>query len=64
MNIKSIKVTRTFCYSPETYLEWCEEEDITPTQEGFLAFIEDWIYEDMTSPMDLTLSDYIEEIEE
>ena len=63
MNIKPIKVTRTFCYSPETYLEWCEEEDITPTQAGFIDYISDLIYEDMTSPMDLTLSDYIEEME-
>lgn len=64
MKIKSVKVTRTFCYSPETYLEWCEDEDIQPTQEGFLEFISDWIYEDMASPMDLSLTDYIEEIKE
>ena len=62
MNIKPIKVTRTFCYSPEVYLEWCEDEDITPTQEGFLEFVSDWIYEDMTSPMDV--DPCIEEIEE
>jgi hypothetical protein len=64
MSIKSIKVTRTFCYSPESYLEWCEEEGTTPTQAGFLEFIKDGIYEDMASPLDLNLTDYIEEIEE
>lgn len=64
MKIKSVKVTRTFCYSPEAYLEWCEDEDIQPTQEGFIEFISDWIYEDMASPMDLSLTDYIEEIKE
>ena len=63
MNIKPIKVTRIFCYHPEAYIEWCEDEDITPTQEGFIEFISDWIYEDMASPMDHELSDYIEEIE-
>lgn len=33
-------------YSPEAYLEYCEESDETPTQNGFMEFIEDWIDED------------------
>ena len=64
MNIKSIKVTRTFCYSPETYLEWCEEEDITPTQEGFLEFVSSWIFDDFESCLDDLEEVKIEEIEE
>jgi hypothetical protein len=33
-------------YSPEAYLEFCELDDETPTQEGFLEFINDGIDED------------------
>lgn len=44
--IKSIKVTRTMEYSPDAYLEYCNENDETPTQDGFMEFIEDWIDED------------------
>lgn len=33
-------------YSPEAYLECCEEHGDTPTQEGFLEYIEEWINED------------------
>ena len=64
MNIKSIKVTRTFCYSPETYLEWCEEEDITPTQEGFLEFVSDDIFDDFCSSLEDLREVKIEEMEE
>ncbi len=33
-------------YSPEAYLEYCEESEIAPSQEGFMEFIQDWIDED------------------
>lgn len=45
--IKSIKVTRTVWYGPQEYLDYCEEEGEEPTQDGFVEFINDWIYEDM-----------------
>lgn len=46
MTIKSMIVTRSIEYSPEVYLEYCEETGETPTQEGFIEFIQDWIYDD------------------
>ena len=44
--IYPIKVIRSVQYNPESYLEFCEESEEEPTQEGFLEFIQDWIYED------------------
>jgi len=44
--IKSVIVTRSIEYSPEAYLECCKEDDEEPTQEGFIEFIQDWIYDD------------------
>lgn len=44
--IKDIKVTRTMVYSPDFYLEYCEENGETPTQEGFMEFISEDIHED------------------
>lgn len=46
MAIKPYKVTRTITYGPGSYIDWCAEEELTPTQEGFKEFIVDWIYED------------------
>jgi len=46
MTIKSVLVTRSIEYSPAVYLECCEETGETPTQEGFIEFIQDWIYDD------------------
>jgi hypothetical protein len=46
MKLNTIRVTRTMEYNPETYLECCEEDGTTPTQEGFLEFVQDWINED------------------
>jgi hypothetical protein len=46
MTIKSVLVTRSIEYSPEVYLDWCKEFDEDPTQEGFIEFIQDWIYDD------------------
>lgn len=46
MAIKPYKVTRTIVYGPGSYIDWCAEEELTPTQEGFKEFIVDWIYED------------------
>jgi len=46
MAIKPYKVTQTITYGPGSYLDWCAEEELTPTQEGFKEFITDWIYED------------------
>ena len=57
MTIKSVKVTRTITYGPVDYIEWCEEEGIEPTQEGFLEFIEAWIYDDFSSTVELEYLD-------
>ena len=46
INVKPIKVTRTFIYNPQAYIEYCEENEETPTQQGFLSYIVDWIYDD------------------
>ena len=61
MNIKSIKVTRTLVYGPDSYIDWCNEEGIIPTQEGFKEFISDWIYEDFNLIEDEFLDLKIEE---
>jgi hypothetical protein len=45
MNIKPVKASITFTYSPEEYLAFCEESEETPTQDGFEVFIRDDIYE-------------------
>lgn len=47
--IHPVKVTRTFRYTPEEYLEDCIQNEETPTQEGFLDYIRDWIYDDFES---------------
>ena len=47
--IKTIKVTRTIQYSPESYVEYCEEENEIPTQEGFLEYISEYIDEDFNN---------------
>lgn len=38
-NIAEISVTHTYYYQPDKYLEYCEENDIEPTQEGFFNFV-------------------------
>lgn len=38
-NIAEISVTHTYSYQSYEYLEYCEENDIEPTQEGFLNFV-------------------------
>jgi hypothetical protein len=44
--LKDIIVTRTMVYSPEFYLECCEQNGETPSQEDFLDFIREDIHED------------------
>lgn len=38
-NIAEISVTHTYYYQPDEYLDYCEENDIEPTQEGFFNFV-------------------------
>jgi len=45
-NIAEITVTHTYCYEPSDYLEYCEENDITPTETGFFNFILPEVNED------------------
>lgn len=44
--LNSLRVARVMEYNPDAYLDYCEENNNTPTQEGFLEFIQDWIDED------------------
>lgn len=60
MNLKNIKVSRVMTYNPDAYLGYCEESGITPSQEGFMAFIQDWIDEDFRNSND---TQNIEEID-
>ena len=38
-NISEIAVTHTYYYQADEYLEYCEENDIEPTEDGFYNFI-------------------------
>lgn len=44
--IPSIVVTRKMTYNPAPYLDYCEENQLTPTKDGFEEFIETWISAD------------------
>ena len=44
--IPSIVVTRKMTYNPAPYLDYCEENSLTPTKDGFEEFIETWISAD------------------
>jgi hypothetical protein len=48
-NIAEISVTHTYYYQPDDYLEYCQENDIEPTEEGFYNFILPEINEDFPS---------------
>ncbi len=45
-NIAEIAVTHTFYYEPSNYLEYCQENGILPTEDGFCNFILPEIDED------------------
>ena len=62
MSIKPIKVTRSFTYDPDEYLDYCSASGEEPTQEGFIEFISEWIREDLRSPLEFDLNEYIEEV--
>ncbi len=40
-------LTLTRVYSTDEYLEFCEEENETPSKEGFFSFINDDLEEDL-----------------
>ena len=44
--IKSVTATMTLIYDPDFYLEKCRDEEIEPTDQGFLDFIEPDVLED------------------
>jgi hypothetical protein len=46
ITIPSIVVTRKMTYNPAPYLDYCEENQLTPTKDGFEEFIETWISAD------------------
>ena len=45
-NIAEISVTHTYYYQPDEYLEYCKENDLEPTQDGFFNFVLPEINED------------------
>jgi hypothetical protein len=44
--IKSVRVTRTIEYSPECYLDYCRRNEVVPSQEDFIAFLTECLYDD------------------
>lgn len=46
--IKDLKVSRTILYPARWYLDCCLDSEEIPTQEGFLEFAKDSIYEDFS----------------
>lgn len=46
VDIKPYVASASLTYTPEGYIEYCEENDKFPTQEGFLEFIQEWIDDD------------------
>ncbi len=45
-NIIDVTVTHTYHYDPYEYLKYCEGNDLTPTEEGFINFIQAEVQED------------------
>jgi len=46
MTIHSVRVTQEIEYDSESYLEYCKENEETPTQDGFHEYLQDWINDD------------------
>ena len=44
--IKSVRVTRTIEYSPECYLDYCRETEVSPSQNDFIAYLNECLYHD------------------
>lgn len=44
--IKSYKASASLKYDPDAYIESCKENNMIPTQEGFLDFIQEWVNDD------------------
>lgn len=55
--LKSVLVTQSIQYDPESYLEYCQEYQEEPTQSGFLNYIQDWIEDDFNSNYDTTITE-------
>lgn len=45
-NVTEVEATQTLIYTPESYLEYCEQQGEEPTETGFLAYLEPEINED------------------
>lgn len=45
-NVTEVEATQTLIYTPEDYLEYCEQQGEEPTESGFLAYLEPEINED------------------
>lgn len=39
MNIREVTISHTLIYDQDSYLDWCEVCDETPTDEGFLQWV-------------------------
>lgn len=38
-NISEVEATQTLVYTPDLYLEYCDQNGEEPTEDGFLSFI-------------------------
>lgn len=45
-NISEVQATQTLTYTPALYLEYCEEQQQEPSEDGFLAYLKPDIDED------------------
>lgn len=44
--IREVEATQTLVYTPETYLEFCQLQGEEPSNDGFLAYIQQDIDDD------------------
>jgi len=53
--ISPVLVTQQIQYDPESYFDYCRENDEEPTQDGFHEYIQDWIADDFNSNYDVQI---------
>lgn len=51
--IKPVLVSQSVEYDPESYLEYCKENNEEPTQDGFIDYIQDWVADDFNNNYDV-----------
>lgn len=60
-DLKAIEVTAkvTYTYTPREYLDYCEEYNVVPTQEGFEDFIADNYLDEEFTDKGLTITEVL-----